>query len=381
LKDNRSIKDTPSQYGQEPNSMKERLTRCLQLLKINHDDQISKTAFELIEKAIHKQIAKKPLFGQWIIALNAIAGSCILGQRVFSQSEIYDFLTVAVTTSIEGRTKAIDEIIFRIYRDIMANYESSDSKLKKAYPKIIVDVVAILAKGVDVSGRRISVHNVESYYQMRKTDVGTSYATDVASAEVGASITNVPAAASTSATASSIKSLQRNKKREEERVSKPMANSEPISSDYKQHQELYKEDEADKLVESLNRITDRNKKDIRAAIAKLQRTDILRISDLCKNYSKLQKYSNLITDVKNQQKFKTALENEIGRKLSGYQIQHAANSIRKAKLYIEKVLDGKFVPHGSYGINHTKHNLEYGYLIVGLMQPSRKRTAKTGVSP
>jgi hypothetical protein len=36
-------------------------------------------------------------------------------------------------------------------------------------------------------------------------------------------------------------------------------------------------------------------------------------------------------------------------------------------------LDGKFVPHGSYGINHTKHNLEYGYLIVGLMQPSRKK--------
>jgi hypothetical protein len=41
-------------------------------------------------------------------------------------------------------------------------------------------------------------------------------------------------------------------------------------------------------------------------------------------------------------------------------------------LYIENVLDGKFTPHGSYGINHTKHNLVYGYLIVGLMQPSRK---------
>jgi hypothetical protein len=39
------------------------------------------------------------------------------------------------------------------------------------------------------------------------------------------------------------------------------------------------------------------------------------------------------------------------------------------------VLDRKFVPHGSYGINHTKHNLEYGYLIVGLMQSSRKRAA------
>jgi hypothetical protein len=40
-------------------------------------------------------------------------------------------------------------------------------------------------------------------------------------------------------------------------------------------------------------------------------------------------------------------------------------------------LDGKFIPHGSYGINHTKYNLEYGYLIAGLMQPGRKgRTTK-----
>jgi hypothetical protein len=194
----------------------------------------------------------------------------------------------------------------------MANYESSDSKLKTAYPKVIVDLVVILAKGVDVSGRRISIHNVESYNQMRKSDVGTSsYSTDIASAEVVALIPDVPAAASTSATASNIKSIQKNKKREEEPGSKPMTNSEPISSDYKQQQEVYKEDEEDELVESLTRITDRNKKDIQSAIANLQRIDILRISDLCKNYSKLQKYSNLITDVKNQKKFKTPLENEL----------------------------------------------------------------------
>ncbi len=57
MKDNHSVKDSPIQYEQELGSMKERLTRCLQLLKINHDDnQISKTAFELIEKDIHKHM-------------------------------------------------------------------------------------------------------------------------------------------------------------------------------------------------------------------------------------------------------------------------------------------------------------------------------------
>jgi hypothetical protein len=45
----------------------------------------------------------------------------------------------------------------------MTNYESSDNKLKITYPKIIVDVVSILAKGVDVSGKRIPINNVEAY--------------------------------------------------------------------------------------------------------------------------------------------------------------------------------------------------------------------------
>src|SRR5919109_107419 len=335
--------------------MKERLARCLQLLKINHDNnQISKTAFELIEKSNNQETTIQQ-GRDWIIVLNAIAGSCILNQHVLSQSEVYDFLTVAVTTSLDSRTKAIDDMIFRIYRDIMANYESSDNKLKIAYPKIIVDVIAILAKGIDTSGKKIPIHNTEDYYQMRKSDVVSTSA--IAS--------QVPIA---TATASSIRNIERDGKREE-----------PVSIEYKEQQYPNKEDEEEEaeLVESLNKITDRSKKDIQASIAKLDRRDIERIKDLCKNYNKLQKYSKIITDADDLQKFKTALENETGRKLSSHQLQRAANSIRKAKLYIENVLDGKFIPHGPYGINHTKHNLEYGYLIVGLMQPGRKRTMTT----
>jgi hypothetical protein len=189
--------------------MKERLARCLQLLKINHDDQISKTAFELIEKS-NDQVATIRQDSDWINALNAIAGSCILNQRVLSQSEVYDFLTVAVTTSLDSRTKAIDDMIFKVYRDIMINYESSDSKLKVAYPKIIVDVVAILAKGVDTTGKKIPLRNIEDYYLMRKSDViiGASPSSVVASS-------NVPVNATTSATAASIKSIERGGKREE----------------------------------------------------------------------------------------------------------------------------------------------------------------------
>jgi hypothetical protein len=74
---------------------------------------------------------------------------------------------LAVATNIEDenrrRTKAIDNTIFGVYRDIMTNYQSSDDKLKIAYPKIIVDVIAILAKGLDTEGKKVAKYNIESY--------------------------------------------------------------------------------------------------------------------------------------------------------------------------------------------------------------------------
>jgi hypothetical protein len=65
MKKDSTVKDTPMHYEQELKFVQERLTRCLQLLKINHDDnQISTTAFKLIEKAIPEQIAKKIHVGE-----------------------------------------------------------------------------------------------------------------------------------------------------------------------------------------------------------------------------------------------------------------------------------------------------------------------------
>ena len=50
----------------------------------------------------------------------------------------------------------------------MANYESSNDKIKIAYPNIIVDVVAILAKGINIEGKKIAPFQVELYYQKRR---------------------------------------------------------------------------------------------------------------------------------------------------------------------------------------------------------------------
>ena len=155
--------------------LKEALTRCLQMIKISHYKKLSERAFQYIGNASSDQIKT---YGNWILCLDAIADSCLANKQILSQSETYDFLTVAVATNIEEktRTKTIDDIIFRIYRDIMANYESSDEKLRISYPKIIVDVVSILAKGVNIEGKKIAPYQVEIYYQRRKTNVGTSIA-------------------------------------------------------------------------------------------------------------------------------------------------------------------------------------------------------------
>src|ERR687896_1258459 len=344
MKDKSKINDITSSPGSEyqeaMRSLKEALTRCLQMLKISHYKVMNESSIHYIENVSHEHIKA---FGNWIICFNAIADSCLANKHTLSQSETYDFLTVAVATNIEEkiRNKTIDDIIFRIYRDIMANYESSDYKLKIAYPKIIVDVVAILAKGLNLDGRKIALYQVEAYYQRRKANAGTS--------SMVAKTVTPPI--STSATAASIASIEKKKGK------------------------LYV-DEADKerIIESLNSITSRNKKELELSLGKLQRIDIIRLGHLCENYSKLQRYCEIIHG--SEEKFRVELQKDIGRKLSHHQLQRAATSIKQAKMYIENVLDGKFQPHGSYGINHVKHNLEYGYQLTGLIQSRRRSSYK-----
>jgi len=83
----------------------------------------------------------------------------------------------------------------------------------------------------------------------------------------------------------------------------------------------------------------------------LQLSDVKKISDLCFNYNKLRKYSKLIGNQK---------QNLVMR-LKGKKtlIDSAAtcyyNSIRKVRTYT------------SHGIDHVKHNLEYGFELTGLL--------------
>jgi hypothetical protein len=56
-----------------------------------------------------------------------------------------------------------------------------------------------------------------------------------------------------------------------------------------------------------------------------------------------------------------------------YQLTRAANSIKRAQIYIENILDNKFMLDSSHVINHIKHNLEYGYQLMNLIERTRRR--------
>jgi len=62
---------------------------------------------------------------------------------------------------------------------------------------------------------------------------------------------------------------------------------------------------------------------------------------------------------------KKNIQREIGREVRSDELGHAVRSIRRVQLYIENILDG---------INYVKHNLEYGYSLMNLIElPRRKR--------
>jgi hypothetical protein len=223
-------------------------------------------------------------------------------------------------------------IIFKIYGDLLENYQAASDTLKVKYPSIIVDVIAVLNNGIDTNGKRVSVYRVYDYYLSRKSEA-------MGNVVAGVSISN-------------------------------------MISDYKKdaiEQDISNND----LIQSLVRITGRNSKEIKESMARLNPLDIGRIRSLCVNYPKIDKYCRLVAF--DRKHFINEIERECGgsgKKLTKYQLQIAVISIKKVHEYIENVLDRKFVPHSSHYVNHTKHNLEYGYQVMGLIESSRRRGKK-----
>ena len=282
------------------------LTYCLNVLKIKEDTEVYRNAVEFAERASIES-------NEWISAVKNIANAS--QTYIFSQSQLSDFLTLAAK-GIEQNKISSEIIIFKMYRDIIENYDKFTDSLKSGYPAIIVDVISVLNRS-----HRMSPISIEKYYQSKKQQ-----------AAKGKEKTLITTAAA-----------------------------------------IHKEKillSNDELIERLVHITNRDRKELQKSIERLPYLDLKKISQLSCNYSKLQLYSKLITT---KEQLKNELQTQIGRELRSHELVRAANSIRRAKIYIENILDNKFTPDVSHGINHVKHNLEYGYSLMKLIELPRRK--------
>jgi len=301
---------------------------CLNVLKIKEDSEVYRNAAKLANNvAIEFE-------NEWVSSTMIIANA--YPSYIFSQSQLADFLTLAAKGIEEKRTSS-EIIVFKIYGDIMENYDKFGYILKSYYPEIIVDVISVINQGMDTKGTKVSIIDLERYYQSRKQQ-----------AIMREEMKDEPLTAVTSSRRTTTKAAAIHK----EKI--------PLSRNV--------------LVEILTQITKRKRQEIQQSLTRLQESDLKRINNICRNYSKLQHYSSkLIT----KEEFKNEIQKEVGRELRPYQLARAANSIRRVQIYIENILDNKFILDDSHGINHVKHNLEYGYQLMNLIERSRRIRQRT----
>lgn len=307
---------------------------CVGVLKIKDDSEIYRNITKVIQIKVPLTFVKA--HGNWITAMMIISGCSRKAKDnnnnnsyIFSQSQLYDFLTLAtkiIEEKEEGkRIGQANTIILKIMKDIMENYNSLDDTLKSEYPGIIVDIISILHNGIDTKGVKVSLISIDKYYQSRKIQATTS----------------VRATTKT-------RSTQHNDKN------------------------MFSSYSTEELIESLSQITSRGRTDLEQSLARLQKADLKRIYELCHNYNRLQKYSNMITGG-SELEFKKEIQRELKRKLEPQQLRRAIESVRRVRTYIENILDNKFTPDASHGINHVKHNLEYGYQLMNLIERRRQK--------
>jgi hypothetical protein len=336
------------------------LTYCLDILKIKEDTEIYRNAMELAQTVPTESVNgdnDDNVNNQWIIAMKIIADVCSSAKKsnntttnsyIFSQSQLCDFVTLSAKGIDERRmkTEIVSNATLKIYGDIMENYQTFNHSLISNYPSIIIDVISTINKVMNNKGDTVSSISINKYYQSRKQQATISAEEDEVPGPVLMTTTTSIAAAAAAAAIHKDKII--------------------LSSNSKEE-----------LIEIISHITNRKRNDLEDALGRLQNKDLKRIYELCHNYSRLQNYSKLITEGSEQQEFRQEVERELGRKLGPHQLWRAANSVKRVRTYMENILDNKFIPDISHGINHVKHNLEYGYQLICLIERTRSRRQKT----
>lgn len=299
-------------WSNENVSMSETIDNIFNLINLDNM-KMKKDVIEISRNTSHKNPSDK-----WFYILKIITVYSVKNNAIFSQSQLYDLLTIMSRIIDVKKKDVVNTITFNIYRDIMENYNKLNENLKLIFPVIIVNLMYIIKYGKDIEGKSVNLFAINSYYQNSKLNL-------------------------------------------DDELKKILL--------FKLESNSIQDIEDNEIFKILEKLTGRDEKEIQNSFRNLIESDKQKIENVCRNYHKLQEYGELMeTDG-----FIKVIEQEAGRKLSGSQLQHATNSIKKTKIYLESILDGAFVPKGKHGINHVKHNLEYGYQLMGIIQSKRRK--------
>jgi hypothetical protein len=359
---------------------------------VDFDNLLKKSYKELgihdIENSLHHEnlitIANKfPLYfkdiktsNPYIIALKTIAYHFQSNHILMTKNKIYDFFVLSYKylisslgktdrNQLDSKSSMFDNIIFEICDDVLNNYNIYEDLIKIQIPNLIVDVVAIVFFKADPYGKKVSFFQMKSYYMAKKESLlnkNYSYPSKI----LKISSENLPLV-------NDIDSKNFHIQEEEEEVISEEIREFTSKSNLASISVLNDIQFLDNtMISRITQITKRDYGSVKRSLSTLNKKEIKKLYDICNNYNKIIKYSKF----DNIRDFKLEIEQELNRSLSDKQIRHSQISIKKVQFYMENLLDNKFEPHLTHGINHIKHNFEYGYRLVGLLKNSKSDTKK-----
>jgi hypothetical protein len=337
----------------------------------NDDDYLT-----TIMKDFHTLFPEINVVNPYMILLKTITFVIQKNTFVLQKSDVYDFFIMSYkflidhlikkqVNSIPFTLSTFDNVVFEICNDFLHAYDTFDKKMKIQFPNLLVDVLSIIFFKSDLDGKKVSLFQLKTYYESKKSSLLEhvySYPSKELQFLPGKSIKNSKEPIDNINTVwmpSTMKKTYTDIKRD----NNPSYISELVNTSYM----------TDEMVQRLAQIVQRDPDQVKKSLSVLPKKELQKLHDICNNYNKVIRYGKLI-ELKD---FKTEIESELGRSLSDKQIRHSQISIKKVQFYIENILDSKFETHLTHGINHVKHNFEYGYRLVGLISNSKSKNKKS----
>ncbi len=314
------------------------------------------------------------LSSPYVIVLKTIAYLLQSKRVVLDKNKLYDFFITSFKFLIEShgkkkenkvsiRSELIDSIFFEICNDLLGSYDCFIEIIKIQIPNLIVDVIAALLFKSDPYGKKMSSFQIKPYYISKKESLMTHNFVHSSKA-----VGNLSHAVSFIRDANIQNQHGQKKIINFQKVKKLDSNSDDVVVlDDTKFNDVNKDDDDVNLIYRISLITKRDGNSIRKSLTGLPKKEIKKLCDICNNYDKLIEYGKLDS----LKDLKLAIESDLKRPLSDKQAKHSRISIKKVQYYIENMLDKKFEPHLTHGINHVKHNFEYGYRLVGFISNSR----------